>query len=158
MIFVVVLVVIGGSLAVLDIPTTSLPAALPIALAAAAGAAALIAVLAIDRTFAAAQPPDDRRALAEYEMRQALQFAVSFAPALLGFVLAAMLGTRAAAVTGLVFALVALWLARPSRRRLEGIERIWQDAGSRVSALRAASNPPRDPHDRSITDDPDSGG
>jgi hypothetical protein len=69
-----------------------------------------------------------------------------------------MLGTRAAAVTGLVFALVALWLARPSRRRLEGIERIWQDAGSRVSALRAASNPPRDPHDRSITDDPDSGG
>lgn len=138
LLFVVILVVIGVSLLFVDLEPTSLPILLPAALAAAAGAGGVFAIVAIDRTFAAAPPEHDLRALREFEARQALQFAVSLAPALLGFALAFAFGTVLAAAVGWSFAVIGLLGARPSEARMERIERVWDAAGHDVSALRAA--------------------
>ncbi|TVR37634.1 MAG: hypothetical protein EA388_01260 [Nitriliruptor sp.] len=138
LLFVVILVIIGVSLLFVDLEPTSLPILLPAALAAAAGAAGVLAIVAIDRTFAATPPEHDLRALREFEARQALQFAVSLAPALLGFALAFVFGTVLAAAVGWSFALIALLRARPSEGRMGRIERVWGVAGHDVSALRAA--------------------
>lgn len=142
LVFVLILVVIGVSLLFVDLDPTSLPALLPPALAAAGGAAGLLAIVAIDRTFAATAPETDLRALREFEARQALQFAVSLAPALLGFALAFAFGTVLAAGVGWAFALLGLLRARPSPARLERIERAWDAAGNDVSAVRAARDGP----------------
>jgi len=154
LLFVVTLVVIGVSLLFVDLDPTSLPVLLPAALAVAAGAAGVLAIVAIDRTFAAAPPAHDQRALRDLEARQALQFAVSLAPALLGFALAFVFGTVLAAVIGWSFALSALILARPSQPRIQRIERVWISAGQDVSALRAArSRQATSTHDQAPTSD-----
>ncbi len=142
LLFVLIVVIIGVSLLFVDLDPTTLPALLPAALAVAAGAAGLLAIVAIDRTFAAAPPANDLRALREFEARQALQFAVSLAPALLGFALAVVFGTVLAAGVGWAFALLGLLRARPSQARLERIERAWHAAGNEVSAVRAAREGP----------------
>lgn len=142
LLFVVIVVVIGASLLFVDLDPTSLPILLPTALAAAAGAAGVLAIVAIDRTFAASPPEHDLRALREFEARQALQFAVSLAPALLGFALAFVFGTVLAAAVGWAFALIGLIRARPSEARMGRIERVWGAAGHDVSALRAARSGP----------------
>jgi hypothetical protein len=162
LLFVVILVVIGVSLLFVELQPSSLPILLPAALAAAGGAAGLLAIVAIDRTFAAAAPEHDLRALREFEARQALQFAVSLAPALLGFALAFVFGAVLAAAVGWAFAVIALLRAHPSQARLERIERVWDAAGNEVSALRAARAGPAGPeahgHDPTMgSDEPDTG-
>lgn len=142
LIFVLTLVVIGVSLWFVDLEPSALPMLLPAGLALAGGVAGLLVVVAIDRTFAAAPPEHDLRALREFEARQALQFAVSLAPALLGFALAFVFGTVLAAAVGWALAIIALLRARPSQARLERIERVWGAAGTDVSALRAARTTP----------------
>lgn len=151
--FMVILVILAASLLVIDVVPSSLPAALPAALAAVAGIAGIVSVVAIDRTFAATPPTDDARALREYQARQALQFAVSLAPAVLGVALAAVLGSVTAAAIGVACAFAALLRARPTTARLQRIEATWADQGGEVSAWRAAGedrtdpDPPRSPTD-----------
>ena len=169
LLFVATLLIIGGSLLFVDLEPGTLPVLLPAALAMAGGVAAVLAIVAIDRTFAAAPPEHDLRALREFEARQALQFAVSLAPGLLGFALAFVFGAVLAAAVGWAFAVVALVRARPSQDRLERIERAWDAAGNEVSALRAAragsngNGPPAgeqvpEPDDPDTETEPDTGG
>lgn len=136
--FVAIVVLLAGSLLLVELDPTSLPAALPAALAAVVGVAGLVTVVAIDRTFAAAPPATDRRALRGFEARQALQIAVGLAPAVLGTALAATLGSEAAAAIGVAGALAALVRARPTTTRLRRIEAAWAHQGVDVSARRAA--------------------
>jgi hypothetical protein len=116
---------------------SDLPAALPVTLAVAAVGGAVIGVLAVDHTFAAAPPADDAAALAELRSRAFLQVAIAEAPVLLAFALAFVFGPPWVAVVGGVGGVLALALARPTRTRIARIEAAWRDAGRDVSALRA---------------------
>lgn len=143
--FMAILVILAASLLVVDVVPSSLPTTLPAGLAAIAGVAGIVTVVAIDRTFAAAPPADDTRALRGFEARQALQFAVSLAPAVLGVALVAAFGSLTAAAIGAAGALAALLRARPTTARLRRIEGAWVDQGVDVSARRAAGADRTDP-------------
>ncbi len=153
--FVVVVVGILAALPLLETEPSDLPVVLPATLAVAGGGAAFIAIVALDLTFASSPPANDARALAEYEARVTLGFAIAQAPALLGFALTFVFGMLTAAALGGVASALCLWRARPSQRRLERLEAAWRDAGSEVSALRAAAgepDPTRDEPDQAEAD------
>ncbi len=161
-----VLVVLGILLVlpVLDLEPSEVPLALTATLATAGGAAALIAIVALDLTFAAGRPTDDTRALREFEARVTLGLAIAQAPAVLGFALAFVFGQLVPAAIGGAFALLCLLRGRPTPGRLERLEASWQAAGHDVSALRAArqeaaARPPgaTQPPDLPPPDDEDSG-
>ena len=136
--FVLVVVGILATVPLLAPDPSDIPLALTGTLAVAGGVAAVVAIVAIDLTFAASHPSDDARALREYEARVTLGLAIAQAPAVLGFALAFAFGQRLPAAIGGGFALIALARARPSRARLLRLEDAWQTAGRDVSALRAA--------------------
>ena len=136
--FTLVIVGILATLPLLDAEPSDIPLALTATLAAAGGIAAVVAIVAIELTFAAGRPSSDVRALREYEARVTLGLAIAQAPAVLGFALAFVFGQVLPAAVGGGFAVVALARARPSHARLARLEDAWQGAGHDVSALRAA--------------------
>jgi hypothetical protein len=126
----------------------NLPVVLPAGLAAAGGLAAVLGNRAVDRTFAASPPADDRSALVEFRTRSFLQVAIAEAPTLLAFALTFVIGPNWVAAIGGLASLTALAVARPTAARVRAIESAWQAAGRDVSVLRAAQAPDRDPeHD-----------
>jgi hypothetical protein len=132
-------------------PAATLPAVLPAGLAATGGAGAVVAARAIDRTFAATPPADDRAALVEFRTRSFLQVAIAEAPTLLAFALTFVMGPRWVAIIGGVASLTTLWVSRPTVRRVAAIEGAWQRGGHDVSILRAACDTPQ-PADQDGTD------
>lgn len=158
--FVLVVVGILATLPLIDPEPSDIPLALTATLAVAGGVAAVIAIVAIDLTFAAGRPPGDHRALREYEARVTLGIAIAQAPAVLGFALAFVFGQRVPAAVGGAFAVIALIRARPSQGRVERLEGAWQAAGHDVSMLRAARTeaagtpaPGTQPHDPTSPDE-----
>lgn len=141
MVFAATMVVILLALPFLSTEPSDLPAVLPATLAVAGVGGAFLALVAIDLTFAASPPANDQRALAEFEARVTLGFVIAQAPAILGFILTVVFGMLASAVIGGVGGALCLWRARPTLQRLERIEQAWRNAGSSVSALRAATTP-----------------
>jgi hypothetical protein len=116
--------------------TPSLPAALPLLLAATIGAAAVLATIGIDRVFAATPPPDDTAAIAELRTRMVLQAVLAETTVLVTTVLAAMIGPRwNVAIGGLAAVVILLWV-RPSPARLRRFDRAWRAAGADVSLER----------------------
>lgn len=132
------LVVVGGVVAVVSDADPDLPAVLPAGLIAAVGVAAIIGVEAVDRTFAAGAPADDRAALVEYRVRFWLQIALLEFPVLLGVAVAVVLGPGWVVIVGMAAAVVALVRIRPSVRRLRRFDHTWQAQGHDVSIERAA--------------------
>lgn len=122
--------------------TSTVPPALPAALALAGSVAAVVAVAAVDRTFAATPPEDDRAALEEFRSRSFLQVAIAEAPVLLAFALTFALGHRWSAPIGGAGGLAALAIARPTTARIARIEASWRAGGHDVSILRADTGPP----------------
>jgi hypothetical protein len=129
-------VAVGVPLFVPD-PGSTVPAPLPVALAAAAGGAALLGIVSLDRGLTASTPADDREAVAELRSRLVLQAVVAEAPALLAVALAVVLGPPWAATAGALPGLLGLLLVRPSEARLTKLDAAWRDAGVDVSLRRA---------------------
>lgn len=120
-------------------PGTTVPPALPAALALSAGGGALAGILAIDRGLTAARPADDRAAVAELRSRLVMQAAIAEAPALLAVALAVVLGPAWVALAGAVPGLLGLLLVRPSDARFAKLDEAWTAAGVDVSLRRALS-------------------
>ena len=118
-------------------PGSTVPAVLPVLLAAAAGAGALVGIVALDRGLTATTPRDDRAAVAELRSRLVMQAAIAEAPALLGVALAVVLGPPVTATAGALPALVGLLLVRPGAARLARLDAAWQAAGADVSLRRS---------------------
>lgn len=135
---IVAVVALGVPFLVPD-PDSTVPAALPVALAAAAGIGALVGIVALDRGLTATTPSDDRAAIAELRSRMVMQAAIAEAPALLAVALAFVLGPPWTATAGALPALVGLALVRPSRARLERLDARWREAGVDVSLRRGLS-------------------
>jgi F0F1-type ATP synthase membrane subunit c/vacuolar-type H+-ATPase subunit K len=153
---------------VADVEPT-LPVVLPLALAAVIGFGGLVAVLAIDRVFAASPPADDDTALGELRTRLVLQAVIAETVVLATTVVAFLFGPRwTVAIGGLAGALI-LVRVRPHRTRFERFDRAWRQAGHDVSLCRGlrspahpddpdrppAPNGPVGPKDRPGTDGPD---
>jgi hypothetical protein len=117
---------------------STVPAALPGILAAAIGLAGVVIVVAIERTFAASPPTDDRAALTEYRMRLILQAVVAETSLLAAVVLTFVFGPSWVAAIGGVGAIAALVVIRPTRSRLARLDAAWASAGADVSLLRGA--------------------
>jgi F0F1-type ATP synthase membrane subunit c/vacuolar-type H+-ATPase subunit K len=118
-------------------PGSTVPAVLPALLALAGGAGALVGTIALDRGLAATAPADDDAAVAEFRSRLVLQAALAEAPALLGVVLAFVLGPPWVATVGALPGLVALLRVRPSTARIERFDEAWRAQGADVSLRRA---------------------
>ncbi len=116
---------------------SSVPALLPIALAATAGLGALAGIDAIDRAMAAATPRDDRAAVAELRSRLVMQAAIAEAPALLAVALAFVLGPPLAATAGALPGLIGMLRVRPSTARFDRFDQAWRAAGLDASLRRA---------------------
>jgi hypothetical protein len=117
-------------------PGSTVPAALPVLLAATAGIGALVGIVALDRGLTAASPADDRAAVAELRSRLVMQAAIAEAPALLAVALAFVLGPPWAATAGALPGLVGLAMVRPSTARLERLDAAWRAEGVDVSLRR----------------------
>lgn len=131
-------VALAGVVTFLAPTTATLPAVLPVALAAAIGAAGVVGVLALERLFAASPPRDDSAALAEYRTRLVLQAVVAEATVALSVVLAFVFGPAWVAAVGGTFAAAALLLARPSQARFRRLDAAWGAAGADASLVRGA--------------------
>ncbi|MFP4312046.1 MAG: hypothetical protein ACLFS9_08730, partial [Nitriliruptoraceae bacterium] len=97
----------------------------------------LVAVLAIDRVFAATPPADDTAAVAELRTRLVLQSVVAETLVLATTVLAAVLGPRWNVAIGGLGAVAILLYIRPRPSRLERFDAAWAAQGSEVSLTRA---------------------
>ena len=126
---VVVLLAVGVPLLVPD-PATTVPAALPAALAGSAGLGAIVGVLVLDRGLAARTPADAETAARELTTRLVLQVALLEAPTLLSVALAAVVGPPVVVLAGAVPALVGLVLVRPGDARLARLRRAWRGPAS----------------------------
>jgi hypothetical protein len=136
--FVTGVLLFAAVVTVLADTTSTLPAALPAVLAAAIGMAAIVMVLAIERTFAASPPTDDRAALSDYRMRLILQAVVAETSLLGAVVLTFVFGPSWVAAIGGVGAIAALAAIRPTRARFARLDAAWASAGADVSLLRGA--------------------
>ena len=113
-----------------------LPAVLPLGLAAVIGVAGVVAVVAIDRVFAASPPDDDDAALGELRTRLVLQAVVAETVVLLTTVVAFMFGPRwSVTIGGVAGAVILLWV-RPRAARLARFDAAWAAAGHDVSLRR----------------------
>lgn len=126
---------------VVDVPPT-LPAALPLALAAAMAAGAWLAVLGIDRVFAATPPEDDTAAVAELRTRLVLQSVLAETLVLATTILAAMVGPRWSIAIGGLGATAILLHVRPRASRLARFDAAWADLGRDVSLTRSLLGTP----------------
>lgn len=133
------LVLVAVLVLVLAGARSEVPTVLSAALVAAMGAAAIVGVEAVDRTFAAAPPENDRAALTEYRVRFVLQIAILEAPVLLAVAMAFVLGPAWIIALGAGGAFVALLRVRPSLARLRRFDATWQAAGHDVSLVRATT-------------------
>jgi predicted MFS family arabinose efflux permease len=122
--------------------SSTVPAWLPVALTVAVAAGAVAAVVAVDRSLAAAPPADDEAALAELRTRAFLQLAILEAPVLLGVALGFTLGPPSVAAVGAAGGLAALAVTAPSRRRMARFDAAWHRLGHDVSLLRAERTVP----------------
>lgn len=135
--FLVGVVLLGTILtAVVDVEP-QLPAALPLLLSAAIAVATFLAVLAIDRIFAASPPADDATAVGELRTRLVLQAVLAETLVLITTVLAALVGPRWNIALGAVAATGILLWVRPRPARLRRFEAAWAAAGADVSLTRA---------------------
>jgi hypothetical protein len=92
--FLVGVVLLASVLTVVVDVTPTLPVALPLGLSVAMVAAAVLAVVGIDRVFAATPPDDDTAAVAELRTRLVLQSVLAETLVLATTILAAMVGPR----------------------------------------------------------------
>lgn len=135
--FLVGVVLLAGVLtAVVDVEPT-LPVALPLALSAAMVVAAVLAVLGLDRVFAATPPEDDTAAVSELRTRMVLQSVLAETLVLATTILAAMVGPRWNIAIGGLGALAILLYVRPRPGRLARFDAAWAAHGSDVSLTRA---------------------
>ena len=125
--------------------SSSLPPLLPLGLVAGLGAAAVLAVIAIDRLFAASPPEDDLAALRELRSRLLAQAVIAEAVVLVGAAIAFAFGPRSAALVGGVAAVVALVAVRPTPARMRRFDAAWSVAGRDVSLQRALERAPTPP-------------
>lgn len=139
--FLVGVVLLGGVLTVVVDVEPTLPAALPLLLSAAMAVAAFLAVLAIDRIFAASPPDDDAAAVGELRTRMVLQAVLAETLVLVTTILAALVGPRWNVAVGAVAATGILLWVRPRPERLRRFEAAWTAAGSNVSLTRAVGLP-----------------
>lgn len=133
----VALVAAGVAPFVVTDPDTTVPAALPVVLAASFGIAALVGILALDRGLAARPPADDQAAVTELRMRLVLQGALSEVPVAFAVVLAVVVGPPWVATVGALPSLLALLRVFPGRARLARLDAAWHAAGADVSLRRA---------------------
>jgi hypothetical protein len=135
--FLVGVVLLAGVLTVVVDVEPTLPAILPLALSAAMAAGAVLAVLGIDRVFAATPPADDTAAVSELRTRMVLQSVLAETLVLATTILAAMVGPRWNIAIGGLGALAILLHVRPRARRLARFDAAWAAHGSEVSLTRA---------------------
>ncbi len=134
-----------------------LPVALPLALAAAIGGAGFVAVVAIDRIFAASPPQTDDAAVGELRTRLVLQAVIAETVVLLATIVAFTLGPRwTVTLGGLAGALILLRI-RPHGRRLARFDAAWQREGHDVSVRRALAGAGEPVGDDGAPGDADSG-
>jgi hypothetical protein len=141
--FLVGVVLLAGVLTVVVDVTPTLPVALPIGLSVAMVAAAVLAVLGIDRVFAATPPQDDTAAVAELRTRLVLQSVLAETLVLATTILAAMLGPRWNIAIGGIGALAILLYVRPRPGRLARFDAAWAAQDQDVSLVRALTGPGR---------------
>jgi hypothetical protein len=139
--FLVGVVVLASVLTVVVDVTPSLPIALPLGLAVVMAAAAGLAVVGIDRVFAATPPDDDTAAVAELRTRLVLQSVVAETLVLVTTILAAMVGPRWTIAIGGVGAVAILLHVRPRPARLARFDAAWAAQGHDVSLARALLGP-----------------
>lgn len=130
-------VLLGTILTVVVDVTPTLPVALPIGLSLVTTVAAGLAVLGIDRVFAASPPSDDTAAVAELRTRLVLQAVLAETLVLATTILAAMVGPRWNVAIGAVGAVAILLHVRPRPSRLARFDAAWAAQGSTVSLSRA---------------------
>ncbi len=140
-------VLLGGVLTLVVDVEPRLPVALPLLLSTAVAVATFLAVVAIDRIFAASPPADDRAAVGELRTRMVLQAVLAETLVLVTTILAAMIGPRWNVTIGAVAATGILLWVRPRPARLRRFEAAWAAAGADVSLTRALDrdDPPSDP-------------
>lgn len=141
--FLVGVVLLSVVLTVVVDVTPTLPVALPLGLSAVMVAAAVLAVLGIDRVFAATPPQDDTAAVAELRTRLVLQSVLAETLVLATTILAAMLGPRWSIAIGGTGAVAILLYVRPRPARLARFDAAWAAGGHDVSLMRALTGPGR---------------
>lgn len=135
--FLVGVVLLAGVLTVVVDVEPSLPVVLPLALSAAMAVGAVLAVLGLDRVFAASPPEDDTAAVSELRTRMVLQSVLAETLVLATTILAAMIGPRWNIAIGGLGALAILLHVRPRPGRLARFDAAWAAQGSDVSLTRA---------------------
>ena len=131
------LVVLASALTSLASSASTLPAILPLGLAAAVGVAAVCAVIGVDRVFAASPPESDELAVRQLRGRLVVQAAIAWAAVLVGTLVAFAFGPRWSVIVGAMAALVALLRIRPSWDRLARFDAAWCRTHRDVSLRRA---------------------
>ena len=133
----VAVVVPAAALTLLAGGSSTLPTLLPLGLATALGAAVVLAVLGVDRLFAASPPEDDLRALRELRIRLVGQAVIAETAVLAGAAIGFSFGPRWTVVIGGIAALVALLAVRPTPARITRFDAAWEGTDRDVSLRRA---------------------
>lgn len=109
-----------------------LPALLPAILVASVGVVSSVTVVVLERLLATTAPRTVEEALHALQTRSLVQWAIGEAPLLLGVALAFALGPPWVVLVGALASAETLMRARPSRARIERLDRAWQEVGSPV--------------------------
>lgn len=116
---------VAGLVLVTADPDSTLPAALPVLLAAVTGAAAVGGVVAAERMLAR-RTPDPAEAAAALHAHGFLQLAVAEFPLLLAVAMAYVMGPPWVVVVGAAAALAALLIGAPTTARARRLEGLWE--------------------------------